>query len=290
MSRGGLRSAPTAAGRLSHRSRVRPAGECAAIDVPAGQVFVRDLATKTTTLVTATRDRPESGQPAGGALGAALSADGTTVAWTGGNAAAQTRFLGGENTDPTFVYYLWRRVRGTGRRTRLGGSPASPIPTIRHAAPEAKTRDDDQLRPDLDRSLLWAADRPGVELRASIASQLPALSGDGYTVAFLTGAGPRPLHLHRCRPRPLRDRMTPGLSRKQATTELTRDRVCNDPAASPPLSSVAMSPDGTDATWRSPRSAPVHAAGPPAPRRAARGSRHQRAVRRRPREPHDRDG
>src|SRR5262249_18293195 len=91
-------------------------------DTPTGQVFVRDLAAQTTTLVTATRDantEQMTEQPAGGAIGVAISADGSTVAWTGNDAAAQTRFLSGENTDPTFYYYLGRRAPlGSGAPTR----------------------------------------------------------------------------------------------------------------------------------------------------------------------------
>jgi hypothetical protein len=97
-----------------------------AVDVPAGQVFVRDRVADTTTLVTAKRD-PESGAmtsaPAGGAAGAALSADGTTVAWTGGNAGDQTRFLGGENPEPSFPYYLWRRDERTRHPHQLRMGP-----------------------------------------------------------------------------------------------------------------------------------------------------------------------
>ncbi len=80
--------------------------------------------------------------------------------------------------------------------------------------------------------------------RADIGAQLPALSADGYTVAFLTGAGPRPLvqsgpglDLY------LTD-MHPGLGRKAATVELTRDNVSGDLATSAALGSVAISPDG----------------------------------------------
>lgn len=210
------------------------------IDVPAGQVFVRDRAANTTTLVTASRD-PESGamtaQPAGGAVGAALSADGTTVAWTGGNAASQTRFLNGENPDPGFLYYLWRRV---------AGGPSAPIRRITGIAdpedpacpPSEVFFDQGQLGPCFGPLL----DQDG--LRAGIISQLPALSGDGYTVAFLTGAGPRSVASTGPGLDLFVTKMTPGLSRKQATVELTRDPPTNDPAASPPLSSIAMSSSG----------------------------------------------
>jgi hypothetical protein len=213
----------------------------ASADVPAGQVLLRDRATDTTTLVTAVRDA-ETGQmteqPAGGALGAAISADGTTVAWTGGNAAVQTRFLGGENPAPTFFYYLWRRVAdGPGAQTRRITGLADP--------------DDPSCPPDavtnFDQGSTGPCFGPLTDQesnRFGISAQLPALSGDGYTVAFLTGSGPRPeaftapgLDLF------LTD-MRPGLSRKESTVELTRDTVGGDPATSPPLDGIAMSSSG----------------------------------------------
>ena len=82
--------------------------------MPAGQVFLRDRVADTTTLVTARRD-PAPGEmtdePAGGALGAALSADGTTVAWTGEQRGGPDAASSAVRTqDPSFLYYLWRRV------------------------------------------------------------------------------------------------------------------------------------------------------------------------------------
>ena len=82
---------------------------------------------------------------AGGALRrAGISADGTTVAWTGQNAGAQTRFLGGENAGPSFLYYLWRRVAdGPSAPTRRITGLADPDDPA--CPPDAP----DQLRPDL---------------------------------------------------------------------------------------------------------------------------------------------
>ena len=85
------------------------------VDVPAGQVLLRDREANTTTLVSALRDQGSglmTKQPAGGAVGATISADGTTVAWTGENAPAQTRFLGGEN--PSFERSLLPLAAGSG--------------------------------------------------------------------------------------------------------------------------------------------------------------------------------
>lgn len=213
----------------------------ASVDVPAGQLMLRDRAANTTTLVTAQRD-PGSGamtpQPAGGAVGAAISADGTTVAWTGENAPAQTRLLGGENPVSNILYYLWRRVED---------GPQAPTRRVTGIADP----DDPACPPDETTFFSQTGTGPCFgpltsqeSARADISSQLPALSGDGYTVAFLTGEGPRPeaatgpgLDLY------VTD-MTPGLTRKQATVELTRETVGNQTDTGPPLSSIAISENG----------------------------------------------
>jgi WD40-like Beta Propeller Repeat len=212
----------------------------AAVDVPAGQVFVRDRAANTTTLITAERDSGTGAMtqvPAGGAVGAALSADGTTVAWTGGNAASQTLFLNGENPSPSFLYYLWRRVAdGASAPTRRITGIADPEDPA--CAVEAPFFDQGQLGPCFGP----LTDQEGI--RSGIFSQLPALSGDGWTVAFLTGAGPRPIPNTGPGLDLFVTEMTPGSTRKQATVELTRDPPTNDPSASPPLSSIAMAADG----------------------------------------------
>lgn len=210
------------------------------VDVPAGQVFVRDRATDTTTLVTAKRDSGSgemTQEPAGGAVGAALSADGTTVAWTGGNAGVQTRFLSGENPDPTFLYYLWRRpTGGAGAPTRRITGSADPDDPGCVSSP-----------PNFDRTSTGPCYGPLTDqegIPSDIVSQVPVLSADGDTVAFLTGAAARP----QASANPGLDLfvagMTPGLSRKQATFELTRDTLDTNIATASPLSGVAISSDG----------------------------------------------
>ncbi len=210
-----------------------PAG--GAPDAGAGQVLLRDRAADTTTLVTRTAP---GGEPAGGAIGAALSADGTTVAWTGANAAAQTRLLGGENPDVGFLYYLWRRV---------ADGPAAPTRRVTGLADP----DDPACPPGSDTVFDQVSTGPCYgpltdqeANRAGIGAQLPALSGDGYTVAFLTGSGPRPLAFTGPGLDLFVTDMKPGAARKQATVELTRDTTNGDPATSPPLSGVAMASSG----------------------------------------------
>ncbi len=212
----------------------------------AGQIFVRDLTSQSTALVTAGRDAGSdqmTGQPAGGAIGAALSADGSTVAWTGANAAAQTRFLGGENTDPSFFYYLWRRAPfGAAQPTRrITGLSDPDDPTCRQM---------EEANPGM--TTIFDATSTGPcygpltnrESATDITGQLPSLSGDGNTVAFLTAAGARPEPIVGLALDLFVTRMDPGLNRKQATTNLTRDAVNGGAALSAPVTSATISRDG----------------------------------------------
>jgi hypothetical protein len=213
----------------------------ASADVPAGQIYLRDRAANTTTLVTAKRDAGTgamTSEPAGGALGAALSGDGTTVAWTGGEAAEQVRFLGGENPASTFSYYLWRRV---------ADGPTAPTRRITGLADP----DDPACPPGAETVFDQTSTGPCYgpltdqeSNRAGIVSQLPVLSADGYTAAFLTGAGPRPIPFTGPGLDLYITDMRAGSSRKASTVELTRDTVAGDPTASPPIDSIAMSADG----------------------------------------------
>jgi WD40-like Beta Propeller Repeat len=226
----------------------------AASDLPAqpgtetgpGQILVRDLSSQHTTLVTAARDAGSdlmTNQPAGAAIGAALSADGSTVAWTGANAAAQTRFLGGENTDPSFFYYLWRRAPfgATETTRRISGLADPDDPTCRQL---------EEANPGM--TTVFDATSTGPcygpltnrESTTDISGQLPSLSGDGNTVAFLTAAGTRPEPIVGLALDLFIARMDPGLSRKQATTELTQDAVNGGAALSAPVTSAAVSRDG----------------------------------------------
>ena len=82
----------------------------------------------------------------------------------------QTRFLGGENADPSFFYYLWRRV---------ADGPAAPTRRITGIADP----DDPSCPPDSGTLFNQTStgpcygpltDQDGV--RAGISSQLPVLS------------------------------------------------------------------------------------------------------------------
>ena len=182
-------------------------------------------------------------QPAGGAIGAAISADGSTVAWTGNNAPSQTRFLSGENTDPTFYYYLWRRAPfGSGDPTRrITGLSDPDDPACRKLE-----EDNPGMTTTFDSTSTGPCYGPltNRESITDISGQLPALSADGNTVAFLTAAGPRPLSIVGLALDLYITKMNPGLSRKEATTELTRDAVNGDASTSAPITSLTISPGG----------------------------------------------
>ena len=163
---------------------------------------------------TRSRRRSMTSQPAGGALGAAISADGSTVAWTGSNAADQTHFLGGENTDPSFYYYLWRRApfgpaQPTRRITGLA-DPDDPACAQLEAANPGMSTNFDQIStgPCYGPLTDQEANRTG------ISAQLPALSGDGLTVAFVTRRRAPAERRHRHRARSLHDGHDPRTKSK----------------------------------------------------------------------------
>jgi len=214
-------------------------------DTPGFQVFVRDRQAKTTTLVTR---KLSDGTPAGGATGpAGLSADGSTVVWTGQSAPRQTRFLNGEFADDNAFFYLWRRV---------GDGPAAPTRRITGSVDPEDPACPDSFQVSPSPSATGPCYGPLVDTEgavASVSSQLPAMSADGRRVVFLTGTGRRPsdntsgpgLDLW------LTD-MSPGVSRKAGSIELTREGT-GDSAASGPIEAIAMSGDGRYLAIASPR-------------------------------------
>lgn len=210
-----------------------------AANVPAGQVLVRDLSTHTSTLVTRNANSTSpGGDPAGGATGpAVISGDGSTVVWTGANAPAQTRFLAGESLDPSHDYYLWRRWRDPGAPTRRPIGVSDP--------------DDGACPPDGSVTGNTAQTGPCYgpltdteQGLSDIASTVPALSADGRRVAVLVSGGPRPTDKSGSGLDLWVTDMSPGVSRKAGSRELTRQGAPGDPTAQPPIDSVAMSGNG----------------------------------------------
>ena len=200
-----------------------PGGSTEGVPTPAWQVVLRDLDSDATTLVSAERD-PLSGtmtaRPVpGGALvagaqarllrGAALSADGSTVAWLGTHLPAQVPLAAGEAEafedldSGTFPYDepLWRRVAdvpGAPTRRIVGGDGAAdPFPDLTGKNTEFNLAEG------------WL----GLESVVGV----PQLSSDGRTVALI-GNPTEGANVF------LVD-MAAGLSRAQAVRPLTREIV-----------------------------------------------------------------
>ncbi len=167
-----------------------------------------------------------------------LSRDGSTVAWVGRNAARQTRFLDGENSDDAQSYYLWRRWDDAGARTRRitgladpddpacsGGVESNPIATGPCYGPLA----------DADAGF------------NDIGSRAPALSADGWTVAFLSGAAPRPAQDPDTYLDLFTTSMRPGVTRKAGTRVVTRGSSTGNAIVNGEIASVALSADASRA-------------------------------------------
>lgn len=206
-------------------------------DTPGDQLLVRDRPARTTRLVTTVRgsDPP---RPAGGAKGPSrISADGSTVVWPARNADVQTRFLPGESPSSDVDYYLWRRVDdGPGAAARRITGPADvDDPGCDRTAPfmPSQTATGPCYGPLNDDEAALG----------SISTTLPALSADGRRVAFVTAASPRPLRSGNLADLFVTD-MSPGVSRKAGTLELTREVPGGGTAPSGPIQQVALSADG----------------------------------------------
>jgi Tol biopolymer transport system component len=231
----------------------------AAVDTPPGQLFVRDLQAKMTTLVSRnmTTTHYPSGEPvenpgeptAEPTTGpATISADGTTVAWVSTDAEQQTRFLRGEDPVASVPYYLWRRWQEPEAPTRrITGmtdldDPACPL--------------EEEFKPSETASGPCYGPLNNQEsYLGSIADAAPGLSANGYTVAFLAGAALRP---DVTKPGGLDvfvTSMSPGVSRKQGTRELTLAASSGNPGSTPSIESLALSEDGSTIAFTTPRDA-----------------------------------
>ncbi len=233
----------------------------AAVNTPAGNLFVRDLSAKTTTLITRTSvgREPEEcgtsisvgalagGEPACGATGpATLSADGSTVAWVGSRAESQTVFLSGESPQRSTPYYLWQRWQEPRVLTRRITGIADP--------------EDPACPPDGEVTLSSTATGPCYgplseqeSDLASIAGVAPGLSADGYTVAFLAGAALRPNITKSTGLDVFLTSMRPGVTRKAGTRELTLAVSSGAQGSTPSIESLALSQDGSTIAFTTPR-------------------------------------
>ncbi len=217
--------------------------------VSGGEVYLRNLESRETNLVSVARDpltgAMEPGVPVpGGAVistlarsnGAALSADGTTVAWLGTNLPAQVPLLADEK--PKIVGFdggsrpydepLWRRVAdgplAPTRRIVGGGDPLAP-----GCPGESGTLAEPACRgpfPELDQGNYEKNVATGWLGRPEPIDGVPQLSADGRTVVLI-GSPTEAANLF------LVD-MAPGLSRVQAVRQLT-NQVPVRPGAEGPV-------------------------------------------------------
>jgi Tol biopolymer transport system component len=207
----------------------------AGTDTPPGAVFVRDLATARTVAVSR---RLSDGAPVGDAQApVVLSPDGSTVAWVSVNAQDQTRLLGNEVAGPSTQYLLWRRWGDLGARTRrITGQADLDDPGCADASLVGGPTDTGPcLGPLTEQEQAGFAD---------LGRTPPALSADGYTVAFVAAAGPRPSADNTSGPDAFVTDMRPGVSRKAGTTVLTRDAAGGSGASNAAVESVDITRDG----------------------------------------------
>lgn len=242
---------------------------------PAFQLYVRDLDTKRTSLVTVDRT---VGGPVGPAASprmptGSISADGTTVAWLGVNAPQQTRFISGEFVDDSQQFYMWRRIAdGASARTRritgmvdLDDPACNPsVATVDTGAPMATGPCYGPLTAPEENSPTCPIPAP------------PSLSGDGYRVAFTVCADLRPSPQLASSPSydAFVTDMSSGATRKSATTELTSAPGGELADTNRSITGVAISGDGNRIALASHRSVFVRALPKPIGRMPVNG-RHQ---------------
>ena len=258
---------------------------------PGMQVAMRDLATRQTMLVSARYDAA-SGQaipnePVGtvqgnvafgavfavasqphfpsaflpgpyampAAVGASISADGSTVAWTGVDVGEQAKTLADESLAPFDTEPLWRRISEgpttPTRRVTGGADPENPacIASGETAlGPEPSSSDPCQGP---------FTTETGIEAATPIATDfVPQLSADGYQVAFLANAKLVALGTDFGLARELPSDlylvdMHPGLTRDQALTPLTElaSGETKDPATDAPIVDLSMSASGGEVAF-----------------------------------------
>jgi len=200
------------------------------------QLFVRNIPDQTTTLVS--HDSSNSDEAAGGAAGpASISGDGTTVSWVATNAPAQTRFLPGESLNASQPYYLWQRWSESAATRRITGLADPDDP----GCPEGGSVTQDPLASGPCYGPLSEQESS----LASIEESAPALSANGYTVAFLAGAALRPDIAKSSGLDLFVTSMVPGATRKNSTRELTLGVGSGNPGSTPSIESVATSSDGS---------------------------------------------
>ncbi len=262
---------------------VRSPSDLAGPDTPAFQVAVRDLDTRRTTLVSAVRDattgamtdRPVPGGAVVASSWAALSADGTTVAWSGQNVSLQAATVGGDPAARTIDPYnepLWRRVADGPvapiRRVAGAGDPEAP------GCPPGGTIENPACAgpyPDLGANAESSAGLQGGWLiRPVDVLAMPSLSADGRTVAFLGGPPFAPDSTSDESADVFVADMRGGLARRDAVRRLTSSPASSERPhgdATELVSDLALSPDGRRVAFATSRlvfaGSPLFLADPP---------------------------
>ena len=201
--------------------------------------------------------------PAPLAIGASISADGTTVAWMGVNIARQAKVLPGEALTPSYAEPLWRRV-GDGpsapiRRITGGSDPTNPLCA---ASGESVLAEGQPSAADPCQGPFYGAQMGrsfGLMASGEFVDPVPQLSRDGYAVAFLAdaplvalgdGFGTNELHddLYLAN-------MHEGLTRTQALRPLSElaSGDQGDVAEDSPIEDVAISPDASHVAFTTKR-------------------------------------
>lgn len=193
--------------------------------------------------------------------GAAISADGSTVAWMGQNIAQQAQMLPDEVRNPRYSEPLWRRIQPGSEtpteRVTGGSDPTNPAcaQSGETALPPSPSAADPCQGPfDL------AEEQPLVSgvwnSNGETGDFAPRLSADGYTVAFLSdvpliSAGENFGRFAQGQPSDLYvANMRAGLTRDQALTRLTElGGGEGDPAATEPIYDFDISPDGSQVAF-----------------------------------------
>lgn len=218
---------------------------------PPDELFVRNVRTDTTTLVTRKKQgEPEEGGDAGGASGpASISADGSTVAWLGFHAPAQTVFQKGEVAEETSgPYYMWQRWREAGAKTRRITGISDPE--------DPECNPNEEINPD-DPIATGPCYGPLTYPEASggLSGVTPGLSANGDTVAFLANSSLREYQLKANALDLFVTSMAPGVTRKDGTSELTLAVSGAQGDGDAPITSLAISSDGTHIAFVSQRNA-----------------------------------
>jgi WD40-like Beta Propeller Repeat len=197
------------------------------------------------------------------AVGASISADGSTVAWMGRDINRQALMLPDENISPTYAEPLWRRVaNGSSTPTRrvTGGSQPEAPGCAASGEKALSGGVAGQSLSDPCQGPFAVESKTGV-WAASVGNAIPQLSGNGWKVAFLASAQLVSLGVDfgRSSEGEADDlylaNMQEGLSRNEALQPLTElaSGHESEPGPDAPIVDVAVSPDGNQVAFSTER-------------------------------------